>query len=182
MVAVFFFSGSVGVAVGLIVALGVSVGDGDDVALSDGDGDAEGEAVGEDVGLGERLRFREGEGDADFSNFSDAVGLALWPAFRLPDALGEGLGVGVFSLLLDDLRCFRDGVGVGVVKMRFIFSPNDSSAPHVSAPQPKSSPTMQRTRRVSFVRNIGRKGSTCVSLVTGSGHEPEPLLLWRRLV
>ncbi len=133
MLAVLFFSGSAGVALGEGVTLGVSVGDGDDDTLSDGDEDGEAVGDGEFAGLGEGLCFREGEPEADFSLSGVGPGLVLRTVFGLPDALGVGLGVSFPSLLLEAFRCLRDGVGVGGAKIFLILSPNDSSAARDSA-------------------------------------------------
>jgi hypothetical protein len=112
-----FFRG-VGCAVseGIAVASGVSIGVG--VGISSGVAVAVGDPPG--VGVGEAfLRF----------DFVPGVGLGdgvVEVFFRLAEAVGEEVGV---AFLVDRFRCFRAGVGVGVVVRNFlIFVPNDSSA------------------------------------------------------
>jgi hypothetical protein len=133
------FAGDEAVAegVGISVALGVAVGCGDGVSsgVGDGEGDAVGFGVGEDflcfvfgVALG------EGVGDV-FLCFGDEV--------------GEGVGV-CFGLALERFRCFRTGVGVGVEKNLFIFSPNDSSAARVSTVPQEANVTKRKRRSAAF--------------------------------
>lgn len=125
----------VGVSVGL--AVGVGLGEG----VSSGVADGEGVSVG--VGVGE---------DFFFFDFDFALGLAL------SSGVGEGFfffGVGVgdgvgFFFAAECLRCFRGGVGVGVVKIFLIFSPNDSSAPIACAPGPKPINNSKKTRKYVF--------------------------------
>jgi hypothetical protein len=100
------------VAEGVAVPSGVSVERG--VRVSSG------VAVAVSVGVGEvffRFAFVSGDG------LGDGVGEVF---FRFGEAVGEGVGV---DLVAGRFRCFRAGVGVGVVVRNFlIFVPNDSSA------------------------------------------------------
>jgi hypothetical protein len=100
-----FFCGVGGALVeGVAVASGVSVG------------------LGVGVGVGEVFlrfvfAFVSGVG------LGDGVGEVF---FRFGEAVGDGVGV---DFLADFFRCFRVGVGVGVVVRNFlIFAPNGSSA------------------------------------------------------
>jgi hypothetical protein len=112
------FFGGVGCAVpeGVAVAFGVSVGLG--VGISSGVAVAVGDPPG--VGVGDfflRFDFVPGVG------VGDGVGEAF---LRFGEAVGDGLGE---AFLADRFRCFRAGVGVGVVVRNFlIFVPNDSCA------------------------------------------------------
>jgi hypothetical protein len=66
--------------------------------------------------------------------------------FRFGKAVADGVGV---DFLADFFRCFRVGVGVGVVVRNFlIFVPNDSSA--ARAP----STALNKTARIKSPRNI----------------------------
>jgi hypothetical protein len=96
-----FFSGVGGALVeGVAVASGVSVGLGVGVVF-----------------LRFVFAFVSGVG------LGDGVGEVL---FRFGEAVGDGVGV---DFLADLFRCFRAGVGVGVVVRNFlIFAPNGSSA------------------------------------------------------
>ena len=61
----------------------------------------------------------------------DGVGEAF---FRLGEAVGDGVAVGLFA---ERFRCLRDGVGVGVgARIFLIFVPNDSSAAGVAPTAP----------------------------------------------
>ncbi len=101
---------------GIAVASGVSVG------LGFGISSGVAVAVGDPPGVGAsdvflRLRFVSGVG------VGDGVGEVF---FRFAEAVGDGVGV---DFLAGRFRCFRVGVGVGVVVRNFlIFVPNDSSA------------------------------------------------------
>ena len=134
-----FFSGVGGaVAEGDAVGCGVSVGVG--VAVSSGVVVADGDAVG--VGVGD-LFFR--------FDFVSAVGLAdgAGEIFFFGEAVAEGLGV-VF--VVERLRCFRDGVGVGVgPRSFFIFVPSDSSAASGAAIAPNKIATMIRSRSIALI-------------------------------
>src|SRR6266545_8418327 len=100
-----FFSG-----VGGALAEGVAVSSGVSVGLGGGGG------VGE-VFLRFVFAFVSGVG------LGDGVGEVF---FRFGGAVGDGVGV---DFLAGRFRCFRVGVGVGVVVRNFlIFVPNDSSA------------------------------------------------------
>jgi hypothetical protein len=148
-----FFSG-VGFAVeGVAVGSGVSVGLG--VGVSSGVAVADGDAPG--VGDGEAF-FR-------FAFFS-GVGLGVGAGevfFRFGEAVGDGVGV---DFLAGRFRCFRAGVGVGVVVRNFlIFVPNGSSALLGATFIPKQIAAMRRLRRATLV--AGNKIS---------GRAPEELL------
>jgi hypothetical protein len=94
--------------------LSVRLGDGLSSGVAVTDGDASGVGVG-DVFL--RFRFVSGVG------LGDGVGDVF---LRFGEAVGDGVGVDFFA---DRFRCFRAGVGVGVVVKNFlIFLPNGSSA------------------------------------------------------
>jgi hypothetical protein len=120
-----FFSGVGGaLAEGVAVASGVSVGLG--VGASSG------------VGVGEaffRFAFFSGVG------LGDGVGEVF---FRFGEAVGDGVGV---DSLAGRFRCFRAGVGVGVVVRNFfIFLPNVSSALVGATFVPKQIATIKRLR------------------------------------
>jgi hypothetical protein len=131
------FAGDEAVAegVGVSVALGVAVALGDEVSSGVGDGDAVGFGVGEDF-----LRFV----------FGVALGEGVGDVFlRFGDEVGEGVGV-CFGLALERFRCFRTGVGVGVEKNFFIFSPNDSSAARVPTVPQEAIATKRKRRSAAF--------------------------------
>jgi hypothetical protein len=118
-----FFSGVGGaLAEGVAVASGVSVG------------------LGVGVGVGEAFlrfvfAFVSGVG------LGDGVGEIF---FRFGEAVGDGVGV---DLLAGRFRCFRAGVGVGVVVRNFfIFLPNVSSALLGATFNPKQIATIKRLR------------------------------------
>ena len=69
--------------------------------------------------------------------------------FRFGEAVGEGVGV---DFLAGRFRCFRAGVGVGVVVRNFlIFVPNDSSALLGATFNPKQIAAIRRLRRTTLV-------------------------------
>lgn len=96
------------------------------------------------VGVGEaffRFVFVPGVG------LGDGVGEVF---FRFGEAVGDG--VGVDFLAAGRFRCFRAGVGVGVVVRNFlIFVPNDSSALLGATFVPKQIATIRRLRRATLV-------------------------------
>jgi hypothetical protein len=149
-----FFSG-VGFAVdeGVAVGSGVSVGLG--VGVSSGVAVALGDALG--VGDGEaffRFAFVSGVG------LGDGVGEAF---FRFGEAVGDG--VGVDFLAVGRFRCFRAGVGVGVVVRNFlIFVPNDSSALLGATFIPKQIAAIRRLRRTTLVAGDKISGRVPVEL------------------
>jgi hypothetical protein len=132
-----FFSGvACAVAEGDAVGCGVSVGVG--AAVSSGVVVADGDAV----GVGD-LFFR--------FDFVLGVGLAdgAGEIFFFGEAVAEGLGV-VF--VVERLRCFRDGVGVGVGPRRFlIFVPGDSSAASGAAIAPNKIAAMIKSRSIALI-------------------------------
>jgi hypothetical protein len=149
-----FFSGvGFAVAEGVAVASEVSVGLG--VGVSSGVAVAVGDAPG--VGDGEAFfRFPFVSGVA----LGDGVGEVF---FRFGEAVGDGVGV---DFLAGRFRCFRAGVGVGVVVRNFlIFVPNGSSALLGATFIPKQIAAMRRLRRATLV--AGNKIS---------GRAPEELL------
>ena len=134
-----FFSG-VGCAVAEGGGVGCGVSLGVDIAVSSGVGVTDGDAAG--LGVGD-LFFR--------FDFLSGVGLAdgAGEIFFFGEAVGEGLGV-VF--VVERLRCFRDGVGVGVgPRSFFIFVPSDSSAASGAAIAPNKSATMIRSRSIALI-------------------------------
>ncbi len=132
-----FFSGvACAVAEGDAVGCGVSVGVG--AAVSSGVVVADGDAV----GVGD-LFFR--------FDFVSGVGLAdgAREIFFFGEAVAEGLGV-VF--VVERLRCFRDGVGVGVGPRSFlVFVPSDSSAAAGAAIVPNKIATMIKSRSIALI-------------------------------
>jgi hypothetical protein len=70
--------------------------------------------------------------------------------FRFGEAVGDG--VGVDFLVAGRFRCFRAGVGVGVVVRNFlIFVPNDSCALLGATFVPKQIAAIRRLRRIILV-------------------------------
>jgi hypothetical protein len=138
-----FFGGvGCGVIEGLAVGCGVSVGLGD--GISPGVAVADGDSLG--VGVGDLfLRFGLGDG----------VGEVF---FRFGEAVGDGVGV---DFLADFFRCFRVGVGVGVVVRNFlIFVPNDSSALLGATFIPKQVAAIRRLRRIILVAGNNQRASS----------------------
>ena len=134
-----FFSG-VGRAVAEGGGVGCGVSLGVDVAVSSGVGVTDGDAAG--LGVGD-LFFR--------FDFVSGVGLAdgAGEIFFFGEAVGEGLGV---VLVVERLRCFRDGVGVGVGPRNFlIFVPSDSSAASGAAIVPNKIATMIKSRSIALI-------------------------------
>ena len=134
-----FFSG-VGWTVAEDGGVGCGVSLGVDVAVSSGVGVTDGDAPGSGVG---DLFFR--------FDFVSGVGLAdgVGEIFFFGEAVGEGLGV-VF--VVERLRCFRDGVGVGVGPRNFlIFVPSDSSAASGAAIVPNKIATMIKSRSIALI-------------------------------
>jgi len=134
-----FFSG-VGCAVAEGGGVGCGVSLGVDVAVSSGVGVTDGEAAG--LGVGD-LFFR--------FDFVSGVGLAdgAGEIFFFGEAVGEGLGV---VLVVERLRCFRDGVGVGVGPRNFlVFVPSDSSAASGAAIVPNKIATMRKSRSIALI-------------------------------
>ena len=134
-----FFSG-VGCAVAEGGGVGCGVSLGIDVAVSSGVGVTDGDAPGPGVG---DLFFR--------FDFVSGVGLAdgAGEIFFFGEAVGEGLGV---VLVVERLRCFRDGVGVGVGPRNFlIFVPSDSSAASGAAIVPNKIATMIKSRSIALI-------------------------------
>jgi hypothetical protein len=79
------------------------------------------------------------------------VGLAdgAGEIFFFGEAVGEGLGV---VLVVERLRCFRDGVGVGVGPRNFlVFVPSDSSAASGAAIVPNKIATMRKSRSIALI-------------------------------
>lgn len=141
-----FFPGvGCGVVEGIAVGCGLSVGLGDGASsgATVSDGDAPGVGVGDPF-----LRFRSVSG----VGLGDGVGDAF---FRFGEAVGAGLGVGFFA---DRFRCFRAGVGVGVVVKNFlIFLPNGSSALLGVTIAPAQIAAIRKIRNVVLeVRFVGR--------------------------
>lgn len=134
-----FFSG-VGCAVAEGGGVGCGVSLGVDVGVSSGVGVTDGEAAG--LGVGD-LFFR--------FDFVSGVGLAdgAGEIFFFGEAVGEGLGV---VLVVERLRCFRDGVGVGVGPRNFlVFVPSDSSAASGAAIVPNKIATMRKSRSIALI-------------------------------
>ena len=126
-----------------MLGLGVAVSSG--AGVTDGDGDALGSGVGD-------LFFR--------FDFVSGVGLAdgVGEVFFFGETVGEGLGV---AFVVERLRCFRDGVGVGVGSRNFlIFVPNDSTAAPGAAIVPNKIAMLKKIRSVAL-EAIGFAGRFC---------------------
>jgi hypothetical protein len=121
---------------------------------------AEGVAVasGVSVGLGVRVS----------SGVAVAVGVGVGEVlFCFGEAVGEGVGV---DFLAGRFRCFRAGVGVGVVARNLlIFVPNDSSALLGATFIPKQIATIRRIRRTTLVAANKISGRAPVELLCSDG-------------
>lgn len=155
------------------------VGPGEEAGVSVGVAEAPaflfflGDALGEASSSGAVFFFFLGEAEAVGSGVSEGEGFALALDFfgeaeGKGDCFGEGVGfegelsvAGFFFAAVELLRCL-EGVGVGVVKIFLILSPNDCSA-CVRSATPRIMAIKKRVPAIFLSRRMEQENSTNAS-------------------